>query len=206
MQKTCVNGPVTGRRALIEKGSQMNVYLGRKITAVATATLLALSGANAFASPSAGSDGKTTSSKASAAAKKKCKKKNKKKCKPKTGFVAGRVLELTYMGPAIGGADTPAVNPFGLIAPVNFVPGLGETQALIEIVDDNTPNASASFAWDSDGDGLNDSSIDVCGSTPDPVEVLPGTQYNVFPYLLPSTSCTDGIATSGTITVTFNKP
>ena len=185
----------------------MNVNLSRKITAVAAATLLALSGANAFASPSAGSDGKATSSKASAAAKKKCKKKNKKKCKKvETGFVAGRVLELSYMGPAIGGADTPAINPFGLIAPVNFVPGLGETQALISIVDDNSPKASAGFAWDSDGDGLNDSGIDVCGETPEPVEVLPGTQYNVFPYLLPNTACTDGVATSGTITVTFNKP
>jgi hypothetical protein len=184
----------------------MKTNLTRKITAVAAATMLALSGANAFASTSGPSDNSSASYKADAAAKKKCKKKNKKKCKPaETGFVAGRVLELTYMGPAIGGADTPAVNPFGLIAPVNFVPGLGETQALIEIVDDNTPNASASFAWDSDGDGLNDSGIDVCGSTPDPVEVLPGTQYNVFPYLLPSTSCSDAIATSGTIIITFNK-
>ena len=32
-----------------------------------------------------------------------------------------------------------------------------------------------------------------------------GMQYNVFPYLLPSTSCTDGVATSGKIIVTFKK-
>jgi hypothetical protein len=35
--------------------------------------------------------------------------------------------------------------------------------------------------------------------------VIPGTQYNIFPYLLPSTTCTDGVATSGTIIVTFNQ-
>jgi hypothetical protein len=183
----------------------MNRNLSRKVTAVAAATMLALSGANAFASTRSGNDARTVSAKADAA-KKKCKK-NKKKCKPvETGFVPGRVIELAYMGPAIGSADSPAtLNPLGLVSPVNFVPGLDETQALIEIVDDNTPNASASFSWDSDGDGLNDSGIDVCGSTPDPVDVLPGTQYNVFPYLLPSTSCSDAIATSGIITVTFNK-
>ena len=76
---------------------------------------------------------------------------------------------------------------------------------MIEITDDISPNSSASFAWDSDGDGLNDSGIDVCGSTPEPVEVMPGTQYNIFPYLLPSTTCTDGGATSGTIVVTCHQ-
>jgi hypothetical protein len=102
--------------------------------------------------------------------------------------------------------DAPAtVYPFGPLFPVNFIPGSGEELAMIEIVDSAGPNASAGFSYDSDGDGLNDSGFDVCGSTPEPVEVIPGTQYNIFPYLLPSTSCTDAIATTGTITVTFNK-
>ncbi|HJR44871.1 MAG TPA: hypothetical protein VJ927_04645 [Actinomycetota bacterium] len=173
-----------------------------KITAVMAAGALAFSGASAFAATARGTDAKTS------AAAQRCKKskKAKKKCPPaETGFVPGRVVELTYEGPAIGGADTPAVNPFGLIAPVNFIPGAGEVLATIEIIDDHTPKASAGFSYDSDGDGLNDTTVDVCGSTPEPVEMLPGTQYNVFPYLLPSTSCTDGIATSGTIIVTFNK-
>ena len=187
----------------------MKTSVANKMTAVAAAALLALSGASAFAATTTVSSDKDSASKASATAEQKCKKnkKNKKKCKQaeEAGFVPGRVVELTYMGPAIGSSDTPALNPFGLIAPVNFIAGAGETQATIEIIDDNTPRASAGFSWDSDGDGLNDTGIDVCGETPEPVEMLPGTQYNVFPYLLPSTTCNDGVATSGTIIVTFNK-
>lgn len=184
----------------------MTTKLTSKVTAVVAAGMLVLSGTSAFAAPVGGMDD-TRSAETRELSKKKCKKKNKKKCKKvvEEGFVPGRVVELTYMGPAIGGADTPAANPFGLIAPVNFIAGPGETQAMIEIIDDASPNASAGFAWDSDGDGLNDQGIDVCGSTPEPVEMIEGTQYNVFPYLLPSTSCTDGVATSGTIIVTFNK-
>ena len=178
----------------------MKAGLSKKIAALVAAGALVVSGASAFAATADRSDTGAN------AASQKCKKKAKKKCPPATtGFVPGRVVELTYQGPAIGGADTPALNPFALIAPVNFIAGPGETLATIEIVDDATPKASAGFSWDSNGDGLNDMGIDVCGSTPEPVEMLPGTQYNVFPYLLPSTSCTDGIATSGKIIVTFNK-
>ena len=184
----------------------MKPKLTSKVTALATASLLLFSGATAFAATAVVSDDTPTALSREAAASK-CKKKNKKKCPPaqSTGFVPGRVVELIYMGPAIGGADTPAANPWGLIAPVNFIPGSGETQAMIEIIDDLTPKASAGFSYDSDGDGLNDTTLDVCGETPEPLEVIPGTQYNVFPYLLPSTSCNDGVATSGTIIVTFNK-
>lgn len=181
----------------------MNTRLSSKVTALVAACTLALSGASAFAAGSTSSAG-ASESKVEAAAAKKCKKKNKKKCKP-AGFVPGRVVELRYEGSAIGSADTPAIYPFGALTPVNFIVGTGETQALIEIVDDTTPKASAGFSYDSDGDGLNDSGFDVCGETPEPVEVLPGTQYNVFPYLLPSTTCTDGIAITGSIKVTFNK-
>lgn len=185
----------------------MKTKLASKVTALVAACTLVVSGASAFAATTASSDGSSTASKTSAAAKaKRCKKNKKnKKCKKPAGFVPGRVVELTYMGPAIGNADTVAINPWGLIAPVNFIPGPGETQALIEIVDDLSPNTEVSFSYDSDGDGINDSGLQVCGKTADPVEMIPGTQYNVFPYLLPSTACTDGIATSGSITVTFNK-
>lgn len=190
----------------------MKTRLISKVTALVAACVLVLSGASAFAATSSGSEGKASASQ-SDQPKKKCRKnkKGKRVCRAvaveeeATGFVPGRVVELTYMGPAIGGADTPAVNPFGLIAPVNFIPGPGETQALIEIVDDNSPKASAGFSYDSDGDGLNDTGLDVCGSTPEPLTMIPGTQYNVFPYLLPSTTCPDGVATSGTIKVTFNQ-
>lgn len=184
----------------------MKTKLTSKLTALVAACLLLVSGASAFAATPARSDGGSSASKSDAVAqKKKCKKKNKKKCKKEAGFVPGRVVELTYMGPAIGNDDTVAINPFGLIAPVNFIPGPGETQAMIEIVDDVSPKASASFSYDSDGDGLNDSGVTVCGETPEPIEMIPGTQYNVFPYLLPSTTCSDAIATSGSITVTFNE-
>lgn len=180
----------------------MKTKLTRKVTALVVVSLLLLSGANAFASTTIRSDDRQADSKSAAA--KKCNKKNKKKCK-KAGFVPGRVVELTYEGPAIGSADTPAINLFGAIAPVNFIVGPGETLATIEIIDDYSPTASAGFAYDSDGDGINDAGPTVCGETPEPIEMLPGTQYNVFPYLLPSTGCTDGVATSGTIIVTFNK-
>ena len=181
----------------------MKTRLSSKITGLAVACTLALSGASAFAAGTNTAD--RSDSKVAAAAAKKCKK-NKKKCKAKpAGFVPGRVVELRYEGSAIGSADTPAIYPFGALNPVNFIAGTGETKALIEIIDDNTPKASAGFSYDSDGDGLNDTGFDVCGSTPEPVEVLEGTQYNIFPYLLPSTSCTDGIAITGTIKVTFNK-
>lgn len=186
----------------------MKIRLASKITGLVAAFGLVLSGSAYASTLSLFTETSSLSvfsapslTQASPAAK--CK--PKKKCKAPAGFVPGRVVELTYMGPAIGGADTPTINPFGLIAPVNFVPGMGETQALIEIIDDNTATASAGFSWDSNGDGLNDMGIDVCGKTAEPVEMIPGTQYNVFPYLLPSTSCTDGVATSGTIIVTFNK-
>jgi hypothetical protein len=205
---------------------EFKAALLRKFVAVVAAFALAFSGVSAFAATSSSDGGERTSASADTqdkCKKKKYRKKHKKKCKKNassenpnppseeppaeepSGFVPGRVVELTYMGPAIGGADTPAANPWGLIAPVNFVPGAGETQAMIEIVDDNSPNASAGFSYDSDGDGLNDSGFDVCGTTEEPTEVIPGTQYNIFPYLLPSTTCTDGVATSGTIIVTFNQ-
>jgi len=186
--------------------------LARRIAAVAAAFVLAFSGATAFASigdATGSGDSKSVSTQG-----KKCKKKSKK-CKKKTpatvatpaptGFVPGRVVEIRYEASAIGGADTPAVYPTGPLFPVNVIVGPGEVLATIEIVDDFSPNASAGFSYDSDGDGLNDAGFDVCGSTPEPVEVIPGTQYNIFPYLLPSTTCTDGVATAGTIKVTFNQ-
>ena len=193
--------------------------LALRIVALAAAFMLALSGASAYAAIGDGAgatDTKQTSVQEDdrGTKGKKCKKKNRKrkKCKKKpqpveeTGFIAGRVVEIQYTGSAIGSPDTPAtVYPTGPIFPVNFVPGVGEVLATIEIIDDAGPNASAGFSYDSDGDGLNDTGFDVCGSTEEPVEVIPGTQYNIFPYLLPSTGCTDAVATSGTIIVTFNK-
>lgn len=129
----------------------------------------------------------------------------KKKKKPPAPVKVERVVEVRYEASAIGGADTPAIYPTGPIFPVNFVAGPGEVFAKVEIIDDFSPNASAGFSYDSDGDGLNDAGFDVCGSTPEPVEVIPGTQYNIFPYLLPSTTCTDGVATSGTIKITLSN-
>lgn len=201
----------------------------QRIVALAAALILIFSSGSVYASigDSGSGDSQQTSSQANDNAKKKCKKKDegKKKCKkkdkdsdsgepsdeepdeetPEGGFAAGRVVEITYTGSAIGSADTPAIYPTGPLFPVNFIPAGGEVLATIEIVDDASPNASAGFSYDSDGDGLNDTGFSVCGSTPEPVEVIPGTQYNIFPYLLPSTGCTDGVATSGTIIVTFNK-
>lgn len=189
----------------------------RRLIVIVAAFVIALSGVGTGADASVGdrtgaAAGHTeqTSDKSDGNGKK-CKKKknkNKKKCKKKDSeeFIPGRVVEIQYTGSAIGSPDTPAtVYPTGPLFPVNFVPALDEVLVTIEIVDDVSPNASAGFSYDSDGDGLNDTGFDVCGSTPEPVEVIPGTQYNIFPYLLPSTGCTDAVATSGTIIVTFNK-
>ena len=133
----------------------------------------------------------------------------KKKKKPAPVAVVERVervVEVRYEASAIGSADSPAtIYPAGPLFPVNAMPGPDERFAKIEIIDDFSPNASASFSWDSDGDRLNDSGFDVCSSTPEAVEVIPGTQYNIFPYLLPATSCTDAVATSGTIKITFSN-
>jgi hypothetical protein len=177
--------------------------------ALVAAMALVFSGVNALAATPGESHGKRTNAAPDSKAKK-CKKRSKK-CKKKATaeqleFVPGRVIELRYEGSAIGSADSPAtIYPMGPLFPVSFVPGLGEELATIEVVDDFSPNASLGFSWDSDGDGLNDTGFDVCGATEEPVEIEPGTQYNGFPYLLPSTGCSDGVATSGTIIVTFNQ-
>jgi hypothetical protein len=176
---------------------------GLRVAAVASALMLVFSGATAFAAATQdGGSASSTRAEAERGKSAKCKKKSKK-CT--TGFVPGRVVELRYESSAIGGADTPAIYPGGALSPINFIPGTGEELATIEIIDDFSPNASVGFSWDSDGDGLNDTGFDVCGSTPEPVTLETGVQHNVFPYLLPSTSCSDGVATSGTIIVTFNK-
>ena len=199
-------------------------HLTLRIVALAAAFVVAISGVSVGAtigeSAGAGNPKQADSFRDDQAKAKKCKKKakKKKKCKKKGGseasaepaaggeFVPGRVVEIMYTGSALGSPDTPAtIYPTGPVFPVNFVPGAGEVLAMIEIVDDVGPNASSGFSYDSDGDGLNDTGFDVCGSTEEAVEVIPGTQYNIFPYLLPSTGCTDAVATSGTITVTFNK-
>jgi hypothetical protein len=189
-----------------------------KIVALCAAFILALSGVSVGAtigeSAGAGNPKQASTLRDDQAKAKKCKKKAKKKCRKKGSgkastngeFVPGRVVEIMYTGSALGSPDTPAtIYPTGPVFPVNFVAGAGEVLAMIEIVDDVGPNASSGFSYDSDGDGLNDTGFDVCGSTEEPVEVIPGTQYNIFPYLVPSTGCTDAVATSGTITVTFNK-
>ncbi|MGH2753263.1 MAG: hypothetical protein ACRDLB_02415 [Actinomycetota bacterium] len=176
----------------------------RRLIGLVAAFSLAFSGVGALGATMERTEEKQLSADAKA---KKCKKSKKgKKCKPvEEGFVPGRVLELRYESSAIGSQDTPAIYPGGPLFPVNFVPGIGEEMAMIEVIDDFTPNASLGFSWDSDGDGLNDMGFDVCGKTEEPVAIEPGTQYNGFPYLLPSTTCSDAVATSGTIIITFNE-
>lgn len=77
----------------------------------------------------------------------------------------------------------------------------------VEIADDASPTGNASISWDTDGDGVGDTAITVCGKTEGSVEVPANTTFTVYPWLLPSADCPTGFSTTGTITATFSaKP
>jgi hypothetical protein len=122
------------------------------------------------------------------------KKKKKKK-------VTVRTVEVAYENPAfgvggVGGACSGCPS---------IVSGEGEIFATIEIIDDASPTGYVDFAYDADGDGVQDlgAGPTVCGSTPEPVPVEPGTEYTAWPWLA-GAECA-GSSTSGTIKVTFSN-
>jgi hypothetical protein len=127
----------------------------------------------------------------------------KKKKKKKKPAKIERVLETRYEFPAgIGAAGA------GACSGCPAVPtGPGETYARVEVVDDNLPTGAVDLSWDTDGDGISDTGITVCGATAEPVEVPESTNIVAFPFIVNGPDCPGGGATSGTIKITYsNKP
>jgi hypothetical protein len=117
----------------------------------------------------------------------------KKKKKP-----AKRVQELRYENPAIGTAGAA-----GCAGCPQFSTGPGERFLSVEITDDVSPIGYADISYDSDGDGISDTGVTVCGATEGAVEVPESTTFTVFPYAIPSPFCV-GSSTAGTLKLTFS--
>lgn len=120
------------------------------------------------------------------------KKKGKKVASPYTSV-------LTYTRPAIGtGGNGLGTEALSLSSTSTHV------YATIEVADDASPTGYITLGWDTNGDGVADQSITVCGATDGSIEVPASTTFTVFPWLLPSPDCA-GFSTSGTITATFSS-
>ena len=109
---------------------------------------------------------------------------------------------LTYTRPAPGsGGNGVGTEALSLTSTSKHV------YLTVEIADDISPTGNAGISWDTNGDGVGDTSITVCGKTEGSVEVPPNTTFTVYPWLLPSADCPTGFSTTGTITATFStKP
>lgn len=119
--------------------------------------------------------------------------KKKKKAAP-----APYTLEVRYENPAIGtmGAGLASGGPAIASNDTNVY-------VTIEIMDDNSPTGYGDFSWDTDGDGIADTGITVCGKTEEPLEVPANTTMTGFMWALPSPACA-GFSTSGTVKATFS--
>lgn len=117
----------------------------------------------------------------------------KKKKAPKPYTMTG-----TYDQPAIGTAGI-GVATGGL----SFTSSATNTLMSIEIVDGASPTPYGDFSWDTDGDGVGDTGVTVCGTEANDLQVPPSTTINVFMWALPSPFCA-GFSTSGTVSATFS--
>jgi hypothetical protein len=121
-----------------------------------------------------------------------------KKKKPKR---VERTLEVRYDQPAIG---SPGVGGVTVQPPV--MSGVNEIFLQVEQTDDVSPLPFVRLAWDSDGDGENDTGLTVCGGkTEEAISIPGGTELNVFPYVAPGPQCPTGFNTAGTIKFTFSN-
>jgi hypothetical protein len=116
----------------------------------------------------------------------------KKKKAPKPYTMTG-----TYDSPAIGTAGAGAGTPIG------FTSSATNIFMSVEIADDTSPTPYGDFSWDTNGDGINDTGVTVCGTEAKDLQVPPNTQISAFMWALPSPFC-PGFSTSGTITATFS--
>lgn len=109
-----------------------------------------------------------------------------------------RVVEGQYTQPAVGVGGIGGACPAG--ACPTFATMTNETYAIIVIEDDVSPSGYVSFNYDTDGDGFQNpgSGPDVCGSTPEPVAMEPGTAYTAWPWAV-GVACQGSAATTGNI-------
>lgn len=118
----------------------------------------------------------------------------KKKAKP-------RKASATYDNPSIGSSD---LGGLGIGIP-SFGTAANESLMTVKITDETGLPVPASVSWDTDGDGISDTGFEVCGETEEPMPIEGGHTINVFLWVLPSSTCPVGTATSGTVDVTFRK-
>jgi hypothetical protein len=123
-------------------------------------------------------------------------KKKKKKKKPVT-----YTMEAPYDNPAIGSSDLGG----GCLGCPSFAVPSDATYMSVEITDSTGLPVPASISWDTDGDGISDTGFEICGKTEEAQAVEPGVTANVFVWVLPSTICPNGTATSGTVKVTLSS-
>lgn len=124
-------------------------------------------------------------------------KKKKKPPKPRTA-------EADYAGPAIGAAGVGACSP-GTLGCFGFPSTQKELYVQVQIEDSASPMVYASITQDLNGDNQADTSTGICGATEEPVPIDPGYEVTIFIWEGPGPSpvCA-GLATSGTIKVTFS--
>ena len=129
----------------------------------------------------------------------------KKKKAPKR---TERVAEATYQGPAVGVGGAGICSP-GTLGCFPFALGADEGYINIEIADTVPVGVFASVTQDLDGDTFADTSVDICGSSAEPIQVEPGVEVTVFLWEGPGVT-TDGapcpgVVTQGTITATISN-
>lgn len=130
-----------------------------------------------------------------------------KKKKPKGPQRTERTAESSYDTPAIGHPDV-AVGCSGANGCAEFALGADESYITLSIEDSSGMPVYASAGQDTDGDGLADASqFNFCGSTPEPVPVLPGYPLNIFIGIGPGASppCAPALGTSGTVTAVISN-
>lgn len=118
-------------------------------------------------------------------------KKKKKAPKPYT-------MTATYDQPAIGTAGGGI--SFGAPA---FASSSTNVFLSVKIEDAASPTPYGDFSWDTDGDGVNDTGVTVCGTEANDLQVPANMEISAFMWALPSPFCA-GFSTSGTITATFS--
>lgn len=122
----------------------------------------------------------------------------KKKKKPKR---VERVVEYRYESPSVGatGAGGVTLNP-GLST------GPDEIYLSLEQTDDVSPVPNVRFSWDTDGDGQNDTGVNICGGkTEEPVELPGGIELGVFTYPSGGAACPGTFNTTGTLKITLSN-